>query len=72
MLQAELLPVLSHTKVVATKFAQNYPLVPGGDSAKAGFMGRHAAQVGVHTLLDPNLKLSPATMASLGVFCEAS
>jgi hypothetical protein len=72
MLQAELLPTLAHTKVVANKFAQNYPLNPGGDSAGTGYMGRHAAQVGVQTLKDPNLKLSPATMASLRVFCEAS
>ena len=71
MLQAELLPTLAHTRVVAYKFAQNHPLVPGGDSVRTGLMGRHAADVGVHTPLDPNLKLSPATMASLRVFCEA-
>ena len=72
MLQAQLLPTLSHAKVVANKFAQNYPLAPGGDSANAGFMGRQAAQVGVDVEGRQKLNLSPATIASRGVFCEAS
>lgn len=71
ILQAELLPTLAHAKVVANKFAQNYPLVPGGHGANTGFMGRHAAQVGVDRLRSQNLSLSPATIASRRVFCEA-
>ncbi|WP_304170484.1 hypothetical protein [Phenylobacterium aquaticum] len=72
ILQAELLPTLAHAKVVASKFAQNYPLVPGGDSAKTGFMGRHAAQVGVDRLRRQTPSLSSATIASRRVFCEAA
>ena len=39
ILQAELLPTLAHAKVVANKFAQNYPLLPGGGGANTGYMG---------------------------------
>jgi hypothetical protein len=72
ILQAELLPTLAHAKVVANKFAQNYPLVSVGNCANRGFMGRHAAQVGVDRLRSQNLSLSAATIASRGVFCEAT
>lgn len=72
MLQAELLPTLAHAKVVANKFAQNYPLIPGGNSANSGFVGRHASQVGVVHPQNQNLSLSAATIASRRVFCEAT
>jgi len=72
ILQAEMLPTLAHAKVVANKFAQNYPLIPGGQSANFGFMGRHAAQVGVDRLRKQNLSLSAATIASRAVFCETT
>ena len=71
MLQAELLPTLAHAKVVANKFSQNYPFVPGGNSANAGFIGRHAKQIGVVRPVSKDLDLSPATIASRRVFCEA-
>ena len=71
-LQAELIPTLAHAKVVANKFAQNYPLVSGGGSANHGFMGRHAAQVGINRLRNQSLSLSQATLASRRTFCEAS
>jgi hypothetical protein len=71
-LQAELLPTLAHARVVANKFAQNYPLLPGGNSADSGFMGRHAAEVGVDPHRRQNPSLSDATLASRRTFCEGA